>query len=210
MRITTLPETNGEFAPENGWLEDNMSFRGTPFFEVLGRVTLPSNTYFRWLPLFTICAQVERFYWEVGKNISWFLGSFWRFNKWIQTVLCTRDAKNSYLSFLFLSWIGYRVPPCLSLDDSGKNCESHVANSNIPRWHQHLKKCVSSGAQCACVLAYCFMLSQDVNWYVATAVFSVPMAALMRLGDEGYIVDWFVGAEGNNKSMWSTKGRWLK
>ena len=34
-------------------------------------------------------------------------------------------------------------------------------------------------AQCACVLAYCFMLSQDVNWYLATAAFSVPMAALM-------------------------------
>ena len=34
-------------------------------------------------------------------------------------------------------------------------------------------------AQCACVLAYCFMLSQDVNWYLATAAFGVPMAALM-------------------------------
>ena len=34
-------------------------------------------------------------------------------------------------------------------------------------------------AQCASVLAYCFMLSQDVNWYLATAAFSVPMAALM-------------------------------
>ena len=34
-------------------------------------------------------------------------------------------------------------------------------------------------SQCACVLAYCFMLSQDVDWYLATALFGVPMAGLM-------------------------------
>ena len=34
-------------------------------------------------------------------------------------------------------------------------------------------------AQCACVLAYCFMLSQGLDWYLATSLFSVPMAALM-------------------------------
>lgn len=34
-------------------------------------------------------------------------------------------------------------------------------------------------AQCSCVLAYCFMLSQGLDWYLATALFGVPMASLM-------------------------------
>ena len=34
-------------------------------------------------------------------------------------------------------------------------------------------------SQCACVLAYCFMLAQGLDWYLATALFSVPMAMLM-------------------------------
>ena len=36
LSTTILHETNGEFTPENGWLEDNMSFWGAPYFEVLG------------------------------------------------------------------------------------------------------------------------------------------------------------------------------
>ena len=37
-----------------------------------------------------------------------------------------------------------------------------------------------SYSQCVCVLAYCFMLPQHVNWYLATAALSVPMAALIQ------------------------------
>jgi len=33
--------------------------------------------------------------------------------------------------------------------------------------------------QCSCVLAYCAMLSQGLDWYLATALFAVPFAALM-------------------------------
>jgi len=34
-------------------------------------------------------------------------------------------------------------------------------------------------AQCSCVVAYCAMLASGLDWYMATALFSVPMAMLM-------------------------------
>ena len=50
---TTLPETNSEFTPENGWLEDEaVSFWDTPIFRcellVSGRVTAktPEKMFF--------------------------------------------------------------------------------------------------------------------------------------------------------------------
>ena len=42
--MSTLPETNSKFAPENQWLEDEISFGARPIFRgellVSGRVTL--------------------------------------------------------------------------------------------------------------------------------------------------------------------------